>query len=1824
MLALALPPTASSAEYVTRDTSRGGAGAGQLEVQYRPDRFLMKPKKGLAPSTLANVHAVNRAQVLRTFDRIGDLQVVRLPAGADVMDFIARYQETGLFEYVEPDYIVHALVTEPDDPYYQDGTLWGLNNTGQNGGTDDADIDAPEGWDIIYDASNVVVAVIDSGVRYTHEDLADNMWENPGEIPGNGEDDDQNGYIDDVYGINAITGSGDPIDDFGHGTHCSGTIGGVGNNGLGVAGVAWQVQIMACKFLDAWGSGSTSGAIESIDYARAMGADILSNSWGGTSYSQALKDAIASIRDDGIIFVAAAGNSTENIDLIPHYPSGYDLDNVVSVAATDRNDALASFSNYGPWSVDLAAPGVDITSCINDSDSSYLEAQGTSMAAPHVSGVFALLREWYDEDTYLQLIGRLLEGTDELPSLLGKCQTDGRLNLHKALAVVPPDLYVMPRGDLSFGGIVDGPFRDPQTYTLVSFSDVNLDWTATNTEDWLTVSPSSGTLGAGGSAVVTVSINENAETLPAGTYNDVITFTNLTSGSGDTTRDVVLTIGPIHVKPDGDDANDGSSWALAKRTVQGALDIANSGQEIWVAAGTYEECILLKSGVGLYGGFAGIETSREQRNPAVNVTILDADEFDTTVYAPAFTESAVIDGFTIQDGRGHYIGVFFGGGIYCQASVLTIANNIITGNYAEYGGGIGCYRASPTIHDNVITGNSGSYGGGVCCYDSSAEVTNNTIVDNYASTGGGIDCHYASPTISNNIIVFNSSGISSWCSTAILQNNDVYGSTGYDYFGLAPGATDISADPLLIDWQAGDFHLTTSSPCIDAGDDASAQSDWLDIDRQPRIQGMHVDIGADEVQAVATPTFDPDAGYYADPVNVTVGCGTPGATIHYTTNGADPTESDPTITSGLSLPVDESMVRKARAWKTDMAPSAIKSAEYTIEGTTGTVATPTFSPDGGTYTSAVTVTIGCANPGATIRYTTDGSDPTENSPLYTGPVVISTTTTLKAKAWKTGWDPSAIKSADYVMVDRLYVDKNAPGPTHDGLSWDTAFLTIPEAMAFASAGNEIWVAAETYDGSITVKSGVALYGGFDGTETLLEQRDWDVNVTILNGDGWRTVVTIPSGASTETRIDGFTVQNGAGLIAGGIACQENSSPVISHNRIVQNHVYDVGGGIYAIDASPTITYNLIDSNTAFYYGGGIMSIRSSCTISHNDITNNGAIGGELSVPGFGGGIYCGGTSNPTITYNTIQNNSASSGAGIECEGSDPLISYNDISGNEATWLGQGYGAGIDCVSSSATVSHNTVTDNYAEYLGGGIYCGGSGNSTISNNTISWNGAYLGGGVCFSNYSSATISNNTITGNIGWDGAGISCNYYASPQIVSNNLYGNSAFGHGGGISCRDYSSPEVYNNTICSNGATQGGGISCEIGSSPTVTNNIVAFDSSGIYKDSSSSPTVDSNCVYGNMVYDYKDESGSPWDPPGNISDDPLLASATYGNLHIQPDSPCRDSGDDSIVETGWLDIDGEQRIQGDHVDMGADESDGTQWDVTPTVVRVSTDGDDANDGSTWPLAKRTVQAAIDALSPDGGEVWVKTGVYNERIVLPSFAYLYGGFDGTETEREQRDWAANVTTLDGQQGGSVVTAETSGYMLSAVDGFTIVNGSGWYGGGIYCQAASPIIANNTITRNIVDYSGGGIYCEFACPVIGNTIIAGNTAQTGGGGIYCATASPLIVNTTISGNASGEGGGISCYWDSSPTITNTIIAFNASGVFRYWGSPTISFSDVYGNVAYDYRDESGDPWDPTGTDGNISEDPVFASASYGNLHIQPKFALCRCGRQRHGACMGLI
>ena len=388
------------------------------------------------------------------FSTSDSFYVVKLKNNADLAQFLERTNKNPMVAYAEPNYIYHTDRVNaegaekeviPNDAQF--AKLWGMKNSGQKDseGTDGvvgADIGATKAWETTTGSKDVVVAVIDTGMDYNHQDLKDNVFINKGEFGDgkekNGIDDDGNGFVDDWHGWNfAGVSTNDPMDDNSHGTHVSGTIGAKGNDGIGVAGVNWNVSILPVKFLTGEGSGTLADAVQAIQYATKMHANIMSNSWGGGGYTQAMYDAIVEAKNAGILFVAAAGNDSQDADGSPHYPANYQVDNVIAVAASTNRDTLASFSTFGKHTVHIAAPGNNILSSVPGNN--YDTFSGTSMATPHVSGAAALLWSTDMKMTYADIKDRLIRSRDFVPTLARKVASAGRLNIYNAInGIYPP------------------------------------------------------------------------------------------------------------------------------------------------------------------------------------------------------------------------------------------------------------------------------------------------------------------------------------------------------------------------------------------------------------------------------------------------------------------------------------------------------------------------------------------------------------------------------------------------------------------------------------------------------------------------------------------------------------------------------------------------------------------------------------------------------------------------------------------------------------------------------------------------------------------------------------------------------------------------------------------------------------------------------------------------------------------------------------------------------------------------------------------------------------------------------------------------------------------------------------------------------------------------------------------------------------------------------------------------------------------------------------------------------------------------------------------
>lgn len=414
-----------SASYETRDIS-----APEVLVKFKP---------GISQETIERITQGLHDQIEDQIESVPGLDAIDDLDDETAESVAAQYSSLPEVEYAEAVFEISEDIVDspvapvtPRDPRFSD--QWALFNNGMKGGTKGADISAMQAWAVTTGSDKVVLAVLDSGVDYTHSDLVNNIWVRPANVEPY--EDKQLGTIQDLHGYNAIENSADPMDDNGHGTHCAGISGAEGGNDIGIAGVNWKVQIMPLKFMNAGGFGTTKDAVEAINYVidrkkAGVNVRVISASWGSTQKSRALEDVIRKAYEAGILFVAASGNASANNDRTPHFPSSYNLPNVISVAALDRNDQLASFSNYGVKSVAIAAPGVDILSTWLGDE--YEEKSGTSMATPVVAGVAALVIANNPKITVDELRTLLLSSVDPLTSLKGKIASGGRINAAKAL-----------------------------------------------------------------------------------------------------------------------------------------------------------------------------------------------------------------------------------------------------------------------------------------------------------------------------------------------------------------------------------------------------------------------------------------------------------------------------------------------------------------------------------------------------------------------------------------------------------------------------------------------------------------------------------------------------------------------------------------------------------------------------------------------------------------------------------------------------------------------------------------------------------------------------------------------------------------------------------------------------------------------------------------------------------------------------------------------------------------------------------------------------------------------------------------------------------------------------------------------------------------------------------------------------------------------------------------------------------------------------------------------------------------------------------------------
>ncbi len=1081
---------------------------------------------------------------------------------------------------------------------------------------------------------------------------------------------------------------------------------------------------------------------------------------------------------------------------------------------------------------------------------------------------------------------------------------------------------------------------------------------------------------------------------------------------------------PIHVKPDGNDANRGDTWGTAKRTIGGALAAlpANTlDAEIWIAGGTYNERLNFNHTIYLYGGFAGTEDSIAQRDVQSNPTIIDGQGGgDVITITNQQYKPSRVDGFTIRNTGGAGRGIVStssplivendiftgnsganGGGVYCQSAQLTVKNCSFIGNSASaYGGGLYANQCTGSVSGCTFTNNTAAtQGGGVYLTASGLVVSSCTFTGNSAPSGGGVLCQgtpgpsFAGCTFSNNAatVIETGSGGAIDCeqSPATIAQCTFTGNTSQFYGGavsVSQAAAGISQCTFTGNTgrnYGGAVHSydspITITQCTLSGNTCSVYAGGAISCRNgmPTVTRNIIKNNSAGTRGGGIDLFSA-GGTIANNI-VTGGMASWGGGI-YVSAGSTPSIVNNTIvnnntesTYGGGLAVDYSsptVKNNIVAWNrqgiwafgTSSVTCSHNDFYYNWYGDYMGV-----TPDADSF---------YADPGF-VNYQCGDLHLALGSPcVNTGTNSGAPSIDLDGHSRPFGGvcDIGAYEQCS------ILVKSDSPGPTFDGLTWQTAYHTIGQAMTAAASGNDIWVARGTYNEAVTMKNGVRLLGGFSGAERAPGDRDPSAYISLITGGGTAHAVTFDSITDTATRIDGFKISNPT-TNGVGIWCF-SSGGIIEGNTVTDNG----GGGvrIYETDGAAlmTVARNVITNNSAEAYGGGVYLDTQECQSSY---------------------------SNAAIVGNVIRANTAVYGGGVcakECD------------------------AGM-------AISSNTIVDNTATNSGGGIY----------------------------------MTN-------------------ACPTIENNIIVGNSIYG----------------------------------ISSDPGDCNPIVL--------------PLRNNDVYGNSPANYYQVTPGPAD----LSQNPLFVDRPNGDLHLSSGSPCINVGYSSARGQLPVDVDGQPRIMGT-VDIGADEY---------SILHVTTTGNDSNDGFSWTQAKRTVQGAINATS-GRAEVWVKAGTYLEQVSLKSGNQLFGGFAGTETKREQRNWTANLTTLDGGSGANTVAMSLIPDPLTTVDGFTITSSSAASCRGIYCNAARGTIANNLITGN----KAGGIFCgnESAITIAGNTI-TGNTGANAGG-IDVQSASASVIGNTISGNQGVPGGGwsaggISAYWSgllvSGNTITGNTDPANGGGV----------------------------------------------------------------------------
>jgi parallel beta-helix repeat protein/predicted outer membrane repeat protein len=1614
--------------------AQGQSVESQLDPELRPPGQLVRPIRSNPPVSFASdelivrfgkadaaiegkVRQLSSAErnaaltqlgggwVKRAYSIVPGLCLVKLAAGKKAEQVLATSNKVEGILYAEPNYELTVASTVPNDKYLY--LLWGLNNTGQDGGTAGADIDAPKAWDISTGGQDVIVAVIDTGIDYTHADLAGNMWMNTGEIAGNGIDDDGNGFVDDVHGYDFYNDDGDPMDDHSHGTHVAGTIGAVGNNGIGVAGVCWNVRLMALKFLSSGGRGITSDAISCIEYAVQSGAKVLSNSWGGPDSGQALKDAIDAAGAAGVLFVAAAGNDNLNTDTYPIYPSSYTSPNIISVMATDRNDARSIWSifdasNYGATSVDIGAPGTYIVSCYLGGG--YIAYSGTSMATPHVAGACALIWSYNPSLTATQVKDIVLETVD--PTLPGLCVSGGRLNLYNALrgttsseghVYLNREFYsnsdtieiMVPDSDLQGMGTQDVTVvtTGGDTETVALAEDV------TRPGIFVGTIPTSAGPAVGGDGTLQVS---HGQTITA-TYQDLDDGTGNPATATDTaTVDCEPpVISNVQIDMIGDTViatfdTDEPTTALARCGLAcggpysfiGKDDAVRTTHAIRVAGLASETTYYLMVEAA---DRAGNPTTDNNSGACYSFTTTGAglirvpQDYPTIQLAiDASWDGGLVlidDGVYTGDGnrdidfKGKAITVTSKNGpekciIDCQStedelhrgfefhsgegSGSVLAGVTITGGDAPdgLGGAIKCVQSSPTILGCILRGNAAWL------------------------QGGGIYCEQASPTIQNcrvadNVILLHASiwtgggGIYAWQdSSPRVSNCIISGNRGPAKGGgiCVEGSGELTITNCTI---------TNNTAWVQGGGIYCNQGTITNCILWNNLAAKGPSISRNATDGTVTISFcdleGGQAALYADHGTFTWGPGNIDADPTFALNDDYHLMSNsPCIDAGTNdlpgglPPMDPDGLPRLLDGNADGTATVDMGAyEYDPQSLPVITCTPGrmefFALEGKQDAGSQVLSIRNRGGGTLAWQAVEDCSWLEVEPSSgesTGQINLVTfrVNTIGLAAGK--YTCQVLISSDEAT--------NSPYPIQVTFSVG-AELRVPDQYPTIQDAVDASV-----DGGVVIVA--------DGVYTGYGNRDIDFRgkvVTVRSENGPEDCIIDCQATEAEPHrafsfrsgenggVDGFT-------LTGGYGPDESFYPYTS----------SAGGAIFCVHSSPTITNCVFDQDVADWRGGAI-AMTDSCS---PEITNNVFTGNSAT---WGGAIYVKGACDPTIGSNLFEGNSAGDGGAVYLFESTTLaqakIINNTFTGNTVNLTGGG--GAIYCQDSQPLIAHNLFTNNASgsdNGSGGAIYCTQGDvcpSPRIVQNTLRDNYADRAGGAIFMDVAEPYIVGNIIANNVsGYMGGGIGAPGLRGPGTIADNLIiGNRAIAGAGIHGCAN-----IVNCTIVGNTAKNtGGAISITEGNSSVVNciirNNTASFKPQPIFMAYVKGTTLTvSHCsIQGGQGAVFVPNGDTLIWGAGNIDVDPRFVGAD--DYHLFTSSLCVDAGDSSAIpsDTGDLDGDGDTsepipydlggvaRVLGGAVDIGAYEclagDTNHDGDVDLTDLGALAGGYGMTTGATW-----------------------------------------------------------------------------------------------------------------------------------------------------------------------------------------------------------------------------------------------------------------------------------